>query len=153
MVKLELADTPQGVEIYDGANRLWTGKSGQIALFPVDGPTRVLVRYQLGIMDAPKSCEGIIDPAISRKWVARADNDRFVSRISLLPTESFENYFFETETFKYSATDEKKMARRIRAMNEDGWELFYMNKDNGFEWTLIFKRRTVSVMPVVESNI
>lgn len=155
MVKLEVADTPQTVTILDGEKVLWEGKSGQIAHVALSGPTQVRFKYQIGIMDAPKVCEGLLDAGISRKWLAKADNDRLIAKVTLIPVDSFDIFYihkFEYKREKISVMDEKKMDKQIASWGRAGWELVDVCDYGGMGWTLFFKRPIVDIYPIAKSS-
>ncbi len=156
LVKLEAADSSQDVTILDGEKVLWEGKSGQIARIPLDGPTLLRFKYQIGVMDAPKTVEGVLDAGISRKWLAKADNDRLVSRVTLIPVDSFDIFYihkFEYKREKISVMDEKKMDKYIAGWGREGWELVSVCDYGGMGWTLFFKRPIVDAYPISKAKV
>ena len=153
IVKLELADTTQSVSIVTDDNTvLWTGKSGEIAQIGLEGPTNVTIKYQFGIFDAPKSCKGRIDAGLSRKWLVKADNGRFASRITLSPVDRF-NVCYEYRTVKFDKYDERKVEKRIEDMSREGWELICIRDNSGLSWTMFFKRPYAEPMVIVVDHI
>jgi len=122
---------------------------------PLNGPTQVVFKYKIGIMDAPKSCGGLLDAGISRKWLAKADNDRIISKVTLIPVDSFDNFYvhkYEYKREKISVMDEKKMDKQIAGWGREGWELVEVCDYGGMGWTLFFKRPIVDIYPIAKSQ-
>ena len=67
-IKLEMAQGGQGASIMADGKTVWSGRTGQIATLQLDGPTNVLIQYQMGVFDNAGSCEGVIDPQKSKTW-------------------------------------------------------------------------------------
>lgn len=62
-----IADSSHKVNIFDENDEtLWTGRSGQVAEFPIDDPTKVTIRYG-GPMFGP-TVSGVIDPEKGLKY-------------------------------------------------------------------------------------
>lgn len=153
LIKLELADTTQMVSILaEDETVIWTGRSGEVAQIGLEGPTNVLIKYQLGIFDAPKVCRGRIDAGLSRKWLVKADNGRFTSQISLYPVDSY-GYRYEYKTVKMDKYDERKVEKKIEDLSKDGWELVSIRDNNGLSWTIFFKKYVADPMPIVVRHI
>ncbi len=153
LVKLELADSTQSVSIMTDENTvLWTGKSGEAAQIGLEGPTDVIIKYQIGLFDAPKSCKGRLDAGLSRKWVVRADNDNFIAKISLNPVESF-GFKYTFKTVKFDKYDEKKVEKKIEALNKEGWEFVSIWENSGLSWTIFFRKPVPEPTPIVVKHI
>ena len=153
LVKLELADSTQSVSILaEDETVIWTGRSGEVAQIGLEGPTNVIIKYQLGFFDAPKACKGRIDAGLSRKWLVKADNGRFTSGISLYPVDSYSSRY-EYKTVKMDKYDERKVEKKVEDFSREGWELVSIRDNNGLSWTIFFKRPFVEPMPIVVKHI
>ena len=153
LVKLELADSTQSASILtENETVIWSGRSGEVAQIGLEGPTNVIIKYQAGLFDAAKSCKGRIDADLSKKWLVKADNDRFVSQISLYPVDSY-GFKYEYKTVKFDKYDERKMEKKVEGYSREGWELANISDNNGLSWTFFFKRPLAEPMPIVVKHI
>ena len=93
---------------------------------------------------------------LSRKWLVKADNERFSADISLQPVDSYGFHYvthYEYQTMKMDKYDEKKVAKKIEDFSKAGWEFVSILENSGLSWTIVFKRPLVQAMPIVINHI
>ena len=89
-VKLGMFQSTQGASISSNGKVLWSGKTGQIAELKIDRPTKVQIRYSIGMYDGAGSCEGIIDPNKSKKWQVVSHPGFITMKLTLQPVDVFD---------------------------------------------------------------
>lgn len=89
-VKLGMFQSSQGAIISSNGKTLWSGRTGQIADLKIDRPTKVHIKYQLGMYDGAGLCEGIIDPNKSRKWQVVSRPGFITMKLTLQPVDIFD---------------------------------------------------------------
>lgn len=53
---------------FSGGRELWSGNVGSVAEIYFEEATRIVVKYHMSLMHYGGECEGIIDPAKSKKY-------------------------------------------------------------------------------------
>lgn len=89
-VKLGTFQSTQNATISANGRTLWSGKTGQIVELKLDRATNVQVKYQMGMYDGAGSCDGIIDPAKSKKWQVVSRPGFLTMKLTLQPVDVFD---------------------------------------------------------------
>ncbi|MBQ7399299.1 MAG: hypothetical protein IJW06_02400 [Clostridia bacterium] len=89
-VKLGMFQSTQGASIVSGGKTLWSGRTGQVAELKLERATNVQIKYQMGMFDAPGSCEGVIDPKKSKKWQVVSRPGLITMKLTLQPVDIFD---------------------------------------------------------------
>ena len=89
-IKLGMFQSTQGASISANGKILWSGKTGQIVQLKIDRPTKVQIKYQIGMYDGAGSCEGVIDPKQSKKWQVISRPGFITMKLTLQPVDIFD---------------------------------------------------------------
>ena len=89
-IKLGTFQSTQSATIIANGRTVWSGKTGQIAELKLERPTKVQVKYQMGLFDGAGSCEGLIDPSKSKKWAVVSRPGFITMKLTLQPVDIFD---------------------------------------------------------------
>lgn len=95
-IKVSVLKSPTGfngnqrVSISSNGGVLWEGTSGEVAELFFNGETYVTIKYHMSLMHYGGECQGIINPAKSRKYSVSARQGIMSTKLVLQPVDVFD---------------------------------------------------------------